>query len=320
MKIKSILFNFENILLIFWCGCLLSINSKVSDLYLENKNLLTTTIVALRVIIPVLVFLFLVFFLKIKKLNLFITSYLIYALWQLIIYTPDKEYWIDNLERYHLIISMMAIILIIHVTEYLNFKNLHLKILYASIIIIGCISIYFSYSIIGDLIKDERIFYLYNNNTLISEGRSLLQTNPRITGVSRMLGLLLLFTFSLFISKEKKKNFYNFFFLTAIFIISLLIYAMQSKGSYISVLILLFYYFIFFKDQIRKKICIFFIILILPIITFETIVKVKMKFAKIDNINSRFLSKNSVEVDGENVDDYTTGRFEIWKRAFNEIK
>ena len=214
MKIKSILFNFENILLIFWFGCLLSINSKISDLYLENKNFLAISIIVLRITIPVVVFLFLIIFLKIKKLNLFIISYLVYALWQLIIYTSDKEYWIDNLERYHLIVSMLAIILIIHIVEYLNFKNLHLKILYASIVFIGCIGIYFSYLLVSDLIKDEKVFYLYYNNTLISKGKSLLQTNPRITGVSRMLGLLLLFIFSLYICKEKKIFTYNFFFLT----------------------------------------------------------------------------------------------------------
>jgi hypothetical protein len=320
MKIKSILFNFENILLIFWCGCLLSINSKIGDLYLENKNLLNMSIIALRIIIPVLVFIFLIFFLKIKKLNIFIVSYLVYALWQLIIYTPDKVYWIDNLERYHLILSMMSIILIIHVVEYLNFKNLHLKILYASIVFIGSIGIYFSYSLIVDLIKDEKVFYLYYNNTLLSEGRSLLQTNPKITGVSRMLSLLLLFIFSFFICKEKKKITYNIFFLTTIFIISLLIYGMQSKGSYISILLLLFYYFLFFKEKIKKKIFITFIILILPIVSFETIIKVKNQSMKIDNVKSRFLSKHSLEVDGKTVEDYTTGRVEIWKRALEKIK
>ena len=64
MKIRSILFNFENILLIFWVGCLLSINSKISDLYLDNKNLLNTAIIFLRIVIPVLVFLILIFFSK----------------------------------------------------------------------------------------------------------------------------------------------------------------------------------------------------------------------------------------------------------------
>ena len=61
MKIKSILFSFENVLLIFWVGCLFSINSKISDLFIENKNYLNTAIVFLRIVIPVLVFLILIF-------------------------------------------------------------------------------------------------------------------------------------------------------------------------------------------------------------------------------------------------------------------
>ena len=326
MKIRSILFNFENILLIFWVGCLLSINSKISDLYLDNKNLLNTAIIFLRIVIPVLVFLILIFFLKIKRLNLFILSYLIYALWQLAVYTPSKEYVIDNFERYHLVLSMIAILLIIHVTEYFKFKNLYLKMLYLSIIFIGLIAFYLSFFIIKDLIKDDSVLYLYWNKTLISEGRNLLQTNPRITGVSRMLALLLLFLFSIFICKKKNLFIYNCVLLSTIFIISLLIYGMQSKGSYISILLLFFYYIIFFKDKIKKKIFIFFIILLLPIISFETILKLKIKYildekiSENHTIKTRFFSNNALLVDGKVTKDYTTGRVEIWKRALNEVK
>ena len=326
MKIKSILFNFENVLLIFWVGCLFSINSKISDLYVDNKNFFSTIIMFIRVIIPILVFAILIFFFQIKKLNFFIFSYLTYALWQLIVYTPNKEYLIDNLERYHLIASMLAILLIIHITECFKFKNLHLKILYFSIFFISAVSFYLSFFIVVDFITNNEVFYLYTNYTLITEGRILLQTNPRITGVSRMLGLVLLFIFSLYICKKKKIFFINFIFLSTIFVISFLIYGMQSKGSYISILLLLFYYFIFFKDKIKKKIIVLFAVLILPIISFETLLKIKIEyikkneFSKINNVKSRFFSNNSIEVDGKIIEDYTTGRFEIWKRAIKKIK
>ena len=149
MKIRSTLFNFENILLIFWVGFLLSINS--------------------------------------------------------------KKYLIDNLERYHLIISMIGALLIIHVTEYFKFKNLILKILYCSILFITIISLYFTFFIVLELINDERVFYLYFNHTLLTEGKHLLQVYPRITGISRMLGLVLLFIFSLFICRKRNISIYNFF-------------------------------------------------------------------------------------------------------------
>jgi hypothetical protein len=320
MKIKSILFNFENILLIFWIGCLLSINSKISDIYVEKTYYLNTAIVFLRIIFPVLVFLILIFFLKIKKLNLFILSYLIYATWQLIVYTPSKEFIIDNFERYHLTLSMIAILLIIHVAGYLQYKKFYSKILYCTIFFIGSVSLYLSFFIVRDFITNNDVIYLYWNKTLISEGRNLLQTNPRITGVSRMLGLLLLFIFSVYICKKKKKFIYNFIFLSTIFITSLLIYGMQSKGSYISILLLLFYYIFFFKDKIKKKLLIFFIITVLPIVSFETIIKIKIEYLKINNIKSRLLSNHSLVVDGKIIEDYTTGRVEIWKRALKEIK
>lgn len=320
MKIRSTLFNFENILLIFWVGFLLSINSKISDLYSNNINYLHIIIIFLRILTPVLLFSILIFFIKIKKLNLFILSYLIYGLWQLIIYRPGEKYLIDNLERYHLIISMIGALLIIHVTEYFKFKNLILKILYCSVLFITIISLYFTFFIVLELINDERVFYLYFNHTLVTEGKHLLQVYPRITGISRMLGLVLLFIFSLFICRKKNISIYNFFFSSTIFILSFLIYGMQSKGSYISILLLLFYYIFFFKDQIRKKVFILFIILVAPIICFESIIKIKILLVKKYNVESRFLSKNSILLNDKFMEDYTTGRIEIWKRALEKIK
>jgi hypothetical protein len=321
MKIKSILFNFENILLIFWVGCLFSINSKIFDLFLESQNFLKISIIFLRIVIPVLVFSFLIFFFKIKKLNIFILIYLLYGVWQLIVFNPDAKYLVTTLENYHLIISMVAMLLIVHVAEYYQFKNIHIKILYCSIFFIGFISCYLSVLIIIDFFKSDRVSYLYSTKILISEARTLLQVNPRITGVSRMLGLILFFIFSLYICKKKKLFIFDFIFLLSIFIISFLIYGMQSKGSYISIILLLFYYIIFFKDKIIKKSFIIFIIFLLPIISFETILKSKIENA--DNktkIQSRFLNNNEIIVNGELKSDYTTGRLEIWKRAFNEIK
>jgi len=321
MKTKSILFNFENILLILWVGCLFSINSKISDLSQVEKNFLYTSIIFLRIAIPVLVFSILIFFFKIKKLNIFIFSYLIYSIWQLIVLELASENLNDISEKYHLIVSTIAILLIIHVAEYYKFNNLYIKILYCSILFIGLISFYLSFLIIIDFVKSKDIFYLYSNNILISEARTLLQVNPKITGVSRMLSLVLLFIFSLFICTKKNSYIYDFIFLLSIFAISFLLYGMQSKGSYISILLLLFYYIVFFKDKIAKKLFIIFIILLLPAISFETIIKIKSE--SINNKTKtelRFLNKNTLIVEGVAVTDYTTGRIEIWKRAFEKIK
>ena len=77
---------------------------------------------------------------------------------------------------------------------------------------------------------------------------------------------------------------------------------MQSKGSYISILLLLFYYIFFFKDKIKKKLLIFFIITVLPIVSFETIIKIKIEYLKINNIKSRLLFNHSLVVDGKIID------------------
>ena len=87
---KIYLFKFEHILCVFWIGCLLSVNSKISDLYIADQNPLAIFLIFIRIAIPILVFLILIFFLKIKKLDLFNLSYLFFALWQLIILSTNK--------------------------------------------------------------------------------------------------------------------------------------------------------------------------------------------------------------------------------------
>jgi O-antigen ligase len=325
-KKKIHLFKFENILLVFWIGCLLSINSKISDLYITDQNPLAVFLISIRIAIPVLVFLILIFFLKIKKLNLFNLSYLSFALWQLIILSTNKVSSIAELEKYHLIISMIAILLIIHVVKYSKFKFLESKLLIFSTLFIASISFYYSILTIIEFIKSRETFYLYWNAATMAEGRNLLQTNPRITGISRMLGLVLFFIFSIFICNKKKIN--NLILIALMFIISFLLYGMQSKGSYLSILILIIYYIFFFKEEIKKKIFISFIILVLPILAYEAVIKIKVysinkvEFKKIGEtyVNSRFFSKNNVVINGEIQSDYTTGRYEIWSRALKIIK
>lgn len=335
---KTYLFKFEHILFVFWIGCLLSVNSKISDLNIPDQNPLEIFLISIRIIFPVLVFLILFFFLKLKKLDLFSFSYLVFASWQLAILLTSKVNLIIDLEKYHLIISMMSILLIMHVVKYSNFIYLETKILLFSIFFIACISFYFSTLIIFEFIKSREIFYLYWNTTTISEGRSLLQTNPRITGVSRMLGLVLFFIFSMFICNKRNKI-KNLLLTALMFIISFLLYGMQSKGSYLSILVMLIYYIFFFKDEIKKKFYILFIILILPILAFETVIKIKVysinkmkfeefkqsnihEFKKLDEsyFKSRLFNKHTVEINGTMQNDYTTGRYEIWSRALKIIQ
>ena len=334
---KTYLLKFEHILCVFWIGCLLSVNSKISDLYIADQNPLAIFLIFIRIAIPTLVFLILIFFLKIKKLDLFNLSYLFFALWQLIILSTNEISSIAVLEKYHLIISMIAILLIIHIVKYSKFKFLESKLLILSTLFIASISFYYSILNIFEFIKNRELFYLYWNTATMAEGRNLLQTNPRITGISRMLGLVLFFIFSIFICKKKKIN--NLLLIVLMFIISFLLYGMQSKGSYISIFILIIYYIFFFKEEIKKKIFISFIILILPILAYEAVIKIKVysinkiafkiieetninssKIIEETNINSRFFNKHSVVINGEIQNDYTTGRYEIWSRALKVIK
>ena len=331
MKIKLNNADYINILLIFWTACLFSINSSIIYNGLEKINFYYF-FNYFRAYCPIVIFLILIITFVIKqkkKLNLFLISYFIYGFWQIIaLLIYSKEYPLD-LSRLHIVVSLLTTLLIIYYINWFNQINLN-KLLFISISFIILICIFFYSKIFYDLITNVSVDYIYWSPSLIAEDFTLSQTNPRITGLSRMLVLILFFLFYFFTINKK------YFLAIPLIIINFLIYGSQSRGSFIGVFILYASYLFFFKEKKLKKLLIIVITIILPIISYESLLKVKNYLNKESQISinlnkesqisinlnkkNRFFYPVPLEKEGINsFNNISSGRIFIWLRALKII-
>jgi hypothetical protein len=172
----------------------------------------------------------------------------------------------------------------------------------------------------NEFIKVKDLKYFYFSETL-AELRTFNQATPRSTGIARML--LIIFYF-LFFFKEKFKDKKIFFIYFMLFFTFMSIYALQARGALIGIPILIGYYIFFIRENILKKFVILICIFILPIITFECILKFKAKFEgekykNINNVTSNRLVNNHTS--NRLVNNHTTsGRTEIWRNSIKIIQ
>jgi hypothetical protein len=315
MKIKLNNTDYANILLVFWIGCLFSINSSIVNDGLEVINFYYF-LNYLRAYWPIIIFfiLLLTFIIKPKKkINLFLISYFFYAFWQIIaLLIYSKEYALD-LSRIHIATSLLTTLLIIYYINYFSQINLK-KLLFVSIFFIILICVFFYSKIFYDLLTNELVDYLYWSPSLEAEASTLSQTNPRITGLSRMMVLILYFVFYFSIIK---KNYFLFLFLI---IVNFFIYGSQSRGAFVGVILLYLTYVFFFKDEKIKKFLIVISTLLLPIILYESTLKVKDYLNKKSEINISINKKNRfLDSNVNDADALSTGRLTIWSRTLKII-
>ena len=315
MKIKLNNTDYANILLVFWIGCLFSINSSIVNDGLQVINFYYF-FNYLRAYWPIIIFfvLLITFIVKPKKkINLFLLSYFIYAFWQIIaLLICSKEYALD-LSRIHIVTSLLTTLLIIYYINYFNQINLK-KLLFISIFFIILICVFFYSKIFYDFLTNKLVDYLYWSPSLEAEASTLSQTNPRITGLSRMMVLILYFVFYFSIIK---KNYYLFLFLI---IVNFFIYGSQSRGAFVGVILLYLTYIFFFKDKKIKKFLIVISTLLLPMILYESTLKVKDYLNKKSEINISINKKNRfLDSHVNDADALSTGRLTIWSRTLKII-
>jgi O-antigen ligase len=151
---------------------------------------------------------------------------------------------------------------------------------------------------------------------LAAERLSLLQANPRITGLSRMI-LLIFFLFYFINISELKSKFIKYSSFTVLFICIFFIYGMQSRGSWIGILLFIFMNIFFYKEKVRKKIFTLIVLIVLPIVTFHLFVKIKSNFfvGGIKEITASTENQEKLRKHQERLtSNYSTsGRTEIWR-------
>ena len=157
---------------------------------------------------------------------------------------------------------------------------------------------------------------------------------PRTTGLSRLFAVVNLFLIGLYINNFfKQKKIISISLLAIIVIFGSIIWGFQSRGTIISYSSSILIIILLFKNKFQSKIINLFIILLIPIIVFQSASQIaKNKFLKkydIQNINFENMSdeekKKLKEVKQQSsyanrflrTEMMTSGRIEIWKYALS---
>lgn len=92
---------------------------------------------------------------------------------------------------------------------------------------------------------------------------------------------------------------------------------MQTRGAFVGIIILYTLYFLFNSDELKKKFLNLLVLIIIPIIVFET-------YYFIRNTNYSSKKNNDIfqplSISTRLVDNSTSGRLHIWKNAMFMIK
>jgi len=305
-------------------------------------------------IIYVIIFLsiFLVFYLKSKidQESKFFLLYLAVQLICLFIYERDKAILdVHSPQIYDSIaylFASMSSLLIFNLASH-EIKKQFIKYFFFFVIFFFLI---FSSFILTELyletLGNMKNDYLYSSSTLKPAGNHFGQPNPRVTGLSRMILILFILSVTIIFYKKKLNRFYLSLLIFFSFICCFNIWALQSRGSILGLFLFSIIFLLFFKIQFLKKILILIFLFILPIITYEQVYKenlpkIREKFkdsiivlnqkknietrdwvgieakerSLVPNIIKRNDKNSKVEFD-ESLNEYSSGRFQIWNNCF----
>jgi len=316
--------NEKNIFLLLWVLILISINSYAIDFISSHKldfnlNLQNIYFIVelIRFNIPFFIFIYLacIFLFIKKKVDRFSFFFFIYAIWQLIIGNILNKEGI-KINDYQITISLICVLLIFYLSYIKNYKDLYIKFLYIFIIFISCIGFYFTFNIYNEFVSTPDLFYFYVTKTLSIEDGSFGQPNPRITGLARILVIIFYFIFYYILVKKIKIS-YKIFLFCSLFFLNLSIYASQTRMGFMGILIILFFYIFFIKENLFKKYLMIVLIFILPIISFELLIKIK-KFSLSKDKESGTLIIES-QNRNLNINIGTSGRTTIWSNSLKII-
>jgi hypothetical protein len=196
------------------------------------------------------------------------------------------------MDSIQLLLNIITVLLIFHCLKYEQRKKLSKYLLLFLIGFFIIFSYYFLIELYVELIKDSSGKYLYSTKILSPAGQHFGQSQPKVTGLSRILLVIYFFSFTYISYKKniKKINYYLISFL--IFFTCFSIYALQSRGGFLGLLIFIIIYFLFYNIRLMKKIFFVLLFLILPIISYELIFSNEMQ-----NVRKIFQLENKKDIE-----------------------
>ena len=333
MKKLNNLLSFENLILLLFVLITLSINSSIADFDYKKIDI-KFIFNFLRYISPIFVFILLIYFFLKNKYTLpnLYKLFIIYGLVQFISYLLNKNSFFA-FQEYILIISMFCVCLIFIITLKENFKIENYY--FFLVIIIFLISFFYTFNVLNEVLINGNK-YLYISKVFTPEAYNFMgQQNPRSTGISRQLCLLLCFL--IFFSNSKISNKFiiiKYFSYLGIFILSFIIWGYQSRGGLVSFILIWTIYLIIDKRKFLKKILFILFLSILPVLTYEALSELNInksiqKISTSKKSNTRVFDTNKFKIQKSEINkdtgeekfitefDYTSGRVAIWKRSFD---
>jgi hypothetical protein len=320
------------LLIISFVICLSSINTVQNNLtnffFLKEKSFFNY-LNLVRFIAPTLIIVLLSFLFSFKKkFNKLLIYFFIYGVWQIVIFTIENSNPLDYIVNYQLILNSISILLIFFLADHYNLR-LEKKLLIILIIYISLISLFFYAKFILEFFNNKNLFYFYTTETLKAESEIFAQPIPRVTGLARIF--VIIFYFLFFLKFCVTNNFLKKIILITSFFLMIAIYATQTRGAFIGVSIFIIYYLFFFKHQIIKKVFNIFFIILIPIVTFESIIYLKSNYYQnlgesnyYQNLGESNLEQMTyLEIKNKNriTNNYTSsGRIDIWKTSIKIIK
>jgi O-antigen ligase len=322
------------ILYLTWISLILSINTNPAEIQFFGQSIVKS-FNAIRIIIPLTITFIVIiyFFYLILKKKILLSEYssffylwFVYFFLQIVggivndggsvneinIYYSDWSYQ----RHIHLPILGICTILVLLLTH-----NQKIELKYFLNILVGILALIsltlLSIFLIKKGIKNSNLYYLIDQdfrNTIIN------QPTPRITGLSRMLAIANLFAISLFLFRSLDKSRKIFLFL-GITVLSIIITASQSRGTFLCFFLTTIYVIFFLKNNnLKQKINLTIILILLPIFTYNILnITSSNKFLlesddenqqkKLDFSNkNRYLSQND------------SGRIILWKKVLNRYE
>lgn len=326
--------------LIPWIIIILSIGTQPSDLELIGTSK-ASTFNALRILSALIMSIMIIIFFFVDIVSNFIkkknninekSKYFVYYLFLIYFIFQVFGYFLNFAELkdsdfehniYLIILSFAFIVYFFLIKKKLSSKTLKFFLFFLYFLI--CLSgVVFAIIHLGKSnLESANYFSLYNS--VLSEHQFFLNHElPRVTGISRTLSILNIILIFLYFYNVKKKI--KFGILLFILILSVLIFAFQSRGTIICfVLSTFFLIFLFNCETLKDKFLILTTAIILSYLSFETIRFITFEFIKNDNnevivpfdkdmIDSIVKDKNRM------LNFTSSGRTELWKQGIKKFK
>ena len=314
------------LLLVFWVFVWLSISTSPADIKNINLNNYVSIINFFRISMPLMLSIIgfpLLYFFIYKKKTGNISNYLIFYFFIIYFILQIVGLYYNDILNFDISYFFLPILAIgaLEIFLFLKFLNLPKSqniFLYISIFILAVANFFVLLTIIENY-SNRNHMYLYNSINL--DDKILEQIFPRVTGFSRSIAIINLFIISSFIFLKKNKYIAISECLTIIFF-SIIIWGVQSRGSIlcfgISFILLLL---LSVNCNLKKKILVFFVVILIPISTFESYKLYKTKVgsaqAQLGDKKSNVQIEMYVENTRFNLKQGSSGRVQLWQKAIN---